>query len=71
MTEYNRLHDLVLPKDVELAEKLYNCMVECFELMKLYRNKEEFEKWKYEVDRCSRDFDELLLRKKRSEEKSC
>lgn len=57
----------VLPEDMKLATKLYECCYSCLERarMELKRdNLEEAERWVDEFKRCKRDLDELIKLKK-------
>jgi len=57
----------VLPGDMKLATKLYECCYSCLERarMGLKRdNLEEADRWVKEYQRCKRDLDKLVRRKK-------
>ncbi|KXI90946.1 hypothetical protein ACS47_08645 [Bacillus cereus] len=58
-TEYNRLTELVLPKDLELANELHDCMVTCIHNLFNAQTKEEADRWDKELIRCSNDFMKL------------
>lgn len=57
----------VLPEDMKLATKLYECCYSCLERarMELKRdNLEEADRWVKEYQRCKRDLDKIVRRKK-------
>lgn len=57
----------VLPRDVKLTAELYECCYSCLERtrMELKRdNLEEADRWVKEYQRCKRDLDKLIKRKK-------
>ncbi|ACK89746.1 hypothetical protein BCAH820_0560 [Bacillus cereus AH820] len=58
-TQYNRLTELVLPKDFELANKLHDCMVTYVHNIFNAKSKEEADRWDEELIRCSKDFMKL------------
>ncbi|HEF5238944.1 hypothetical protein ACX16Y_07050 [Bacillus cereus] len=58
-TQYNRLAELVLPKDLELANKLHDCMVTYVHNIFNAKSKEEADRWDEELIRCSKDFMKL------------
>ncbi|OFD37091.1 hypothetical protein [Bacillus mycoides] len=58
-TEYNRLTELVLSKDLELANELHDCMATCVYNMFNAQTKEEADRWDKELIRCSKDFIKL------------
>ncbi|GAB6423280.1 hypothetical protein bcgnr5372_27830 [Bacillus luti] len=58
-TQYNRLTELVLPKDLELANELHDCMVTCVHNLFNAQTKEEADRWDKELIRCSNDFMKL------------
>ncbi|MCC2414270.1 hypothetical protein LKL84_28520 [Bacillus paranthracis] len=58
-TEYNRLTELVLPKDLEIANELHDCMVTCIHNLFNAQTKEEADRWDKELIRCSNDFMKL------------
>jgi Holliday junction resolvase RusA-like endonuclease len=61
------LQNLVLSKDLRLATNLYECCYSCLNRarMEFYRdNLDEAERWVKEFERCKRDLDELIKRKK-------
>jgi hypothetical protein len=61
------LHNLVLSKDLRLATNLYECCYSCLNRarMEFYRdNLDESERWVKEFQRCKRDLDELIRKKK-------
>ncbi|EJS72928.1 hypothetical protein [Bacillus cereus] len=58
-TEYNRLTELVLLKDLELANELHDCMVTCVHNLFNAQTKEEADRWDKELIRCSKDFMKL------------
>ncbi|EMA6341715.1 hypothetical protein U3450_000568 [Bacillus cytotoxicus] len=66
-TQYNRLTDLALPKDVELANELHDCMVTCLYNMFNAQTKEEADRWDKELIRCSKDFMHLREAKEEHE----
>jgi hypothetical protein len=56
----------VLPGDMKLAARLYECCYSCLERarMELRRdNIEEADRWVKEFQRCKRDLDELIRKK--------
>ncbi|MDA1823925.1 MULTISPECIES: hypothetical protein [Bacillus cereus group] len=57
--QYNRLAELVLPKDLELANELHDCMVTCVHNLFNAQTKEEADRWDKELIRCSNDFMKL------------
>ncbi|SME22451.1 hypothetical protein BACERE00183_02361 [Bacillus cereus] len=57
--QYNRLAELVLPKDLELANELHDCMVTCVHNLFNAQTKEEADRWDKELIRCSKDFMKL------------
>lgn len=58
-TQYNRLAELVLPKDFELANKFHDCMVAYVHNVFNAQTKEEADRWDEELIRCSKDFMKL------------
>ncbi|MGO5005164.1 hypothetical protein [Bacillus wiedmannii] len=58
-TQYNRLAELVLPRDLELANELHDCMVTCVYNVFNAQTKEEADRWDEELIRCSKDFMKL------------
>lgn len=64
-TQYNRLAELVLPKDLELANKLHDCMVKYVHNIFNAKSKEEADRWDEELIRCSKDF--MKLREEKEE----
>ncbi|MCC2473558.1 hypothetical protein LKL98_21290 [Bacillus pacificus] len=58
-TQYNRLAELVLPKDLEFANELHDCMVTCVHNVFNAQTKEEADRWDEELIRCSKDFMKL------------
>ena len=58
-TQYNRLAELVLPKDLELANKLHDCMVKYVHNIFNAKSKEVADRWDEELIRCSKDFMKL------------
>ncbi|ACK90995.1 hypothetical protein BCAH820_4409 [Bacillus cereus AH820] len=58
-TQYNRLAELVLPKDLELANELHDCMVTCIHNIFNAQTKDEADRWDAELIRCSKDFMKL------------
>jgi hypothetical protein len=57
----------VLPGDMKIAAQLYECCYSCLERarMELRRdNIEEADRWVKEFQRCKRDLDELIRKKK-------
>jgi hypothetical protein len=62
-TEYNRLTELVLPKDLEFAKELHDCMATCVYNMFNAQTKEESDRWDKELIRCSKDFMKLRAAK--------
>ncbi|MCM3735570.1 hypothetical protein M3215_06995 [Bacillus cytotoxicus] len=63
--KYDRLHDLVLPKDVDHANKLTDCMLKYMNNAFTAETSEKYERWCEEFDRCAHEF--LLLRKAKEE----
>ncbi|KAB2441394.1 hypothetical protein [Bacillus luti] len=57
--QYDRLAELVLPKDFELANELHDCMVTCVRNLFNAQTKEEADRWDKELIRCSKDFMKL------------
>jgi hypothetical protein len=56
----------VLPGDMKLASKLYECCYSCLERARLELkrdNLEEADRWVKEYQRCKRDLDKLIKRK--------
>lgn len=61
------LHNKVLPKDKRLAIKIYKCCYEYLNNAKTAFKKDELEKadwWIIEYQRCRRDLDSLIDKKK-------
>lgn len=57
----------VLPEDIKLAKALYECCYSCLNRAQLELNQEnldEADRWVQEFQRCKRDLDKLIDRKK-------
>lgn len=57
----------VLPEDLKLATNLYGCCYSCLNRAQLElkrENLDEAERWVTEFQRCKRDLDKLIERKK-------